>query len=106
MVSGQDLAALVQVSKQRLFHLGMNNGQVLLGAELAEGTVRHDPEKLGGVHSPHVAVLGEAVAAILFWVEEGREAAVHVEGLVVKPLENFLANVRLKGVFCMVGCND
>lgn len=87
VVSGQDLAVLVQVPEQGLLHFGMNNGQVLLGAELAEVTRGQHPEKLGGVHGLHVAVLGEALSPELVRVDQRREASVHVERLVVEALE-------------------
>lgn len=84
----------------------MHDGEVLLGAELAEVARGQDPQELDGVHGLHVLVLGEAVAAELVGAEEGGEGAVHVEGLVVEALEDLAADVGLEGVLGVVGAQE
>jgi hypothetical protein len=60
----------------------MDNGEVFLRAKLCQsGKGIRFQEARGGVHGLHVAVLSEAVK-----VEEGGEAAIHVEDLVVESL--------------------
>lgn len=80
----------------------MDNGKVLLGTEFAKVTCWQDSKKLGRIHGLHVAVLSEAITAKLVRVEEGGEAAIHVESLVVEPLEDFPGNVGVKGILGMV----
>lgn len=80
----------------------MDNGKVLLGTEFAKMTCWQDSKKLSWIHGLHVTVLSEAIAAKLVGVEERGEASVHVESLVVKPLEDFPGYVGFKGILGMV----
>lgn len=81
----------------------MHNGEVFLEAEVAEATSRQNAEELDGVHCLHVPVLSEAVSTVLIRVEYRGKAAIHVEGLVIEPLEDLPVDVGFQGVLCMVG---
>lgn len=81
----------------------MHDGEILLEGEVSKATSGQDADELGGVHGLHVAVLCEAVGAVLVRVENGGEASVHVEGLVVEALEDLAVHVGLESVLCMVG---
>lgn len=103
VVSGQNLAPLFQISEQRLLHLGVDYRQEFLEAEAPEAAGWEYPQELHRIHGFHVAVLRETLAPVLVRVEEGGEAAVHVECLVVEPLEHLAVHVRLQCVLCVVG---
>ncbi|KAK8513276.1 hypothetical protein V6N12_052474 [Hibiscus sabdariffa] len=89
MISSHYLVALLQVSKQGFLHLGMDDGKVLLGEELAEIARRQYPEKFNRVHRFHVTVLSETLPMVLIGIKQGREVVIHVECLVVEPLKYF-----------------
>ena len=68
--------------------------------------IGQNAEEFGGVHGLHVLELREAVLPELIGVEKGGEAAVHVEGLVVEPLEDFAVHVGFECIFCVVWSDD
>ena len=80
----------------------MDKVKVLRGAESAKMACWQDSKELSRIHGLHVSELGEAITAKLIRVEEGGEAAIHVESLVVEPLEDFLGDVGFNGIFGMV----
>lgn len=105
MAASEYLLALLQVSEQGLLHFRMNNFQVLLGAEFAKMTSWQDSKKFNGVHGLHITILSKAVTAELVWVEKRGEASIHVEGFMVKALEDLARNVGLQSILGMVACN-
>lgn len=81
----------------------MHNGEILLETKVSEATSRQDGEEFDGVHGLHVSVLSEAVSTVLVRVENGGEAPVHVECLVVEALEDLAVDVGLKGILSVAG---
>jgi hypothetical protein len=76
----------------------MNNCQVFLRAEFAKMTSRQDSKKFNGVHGLHITVLSKAITTELIQVEKRGDASIHVEGFMVKALEELVRNVRLYSI--------
>lgn len=81
----------------------MYNREVFLETEVSKATSGQNAKEFSGVHCLHISVLSEAVCTVLIGVENREEAPIHVERLVVEPLEDFPIHVGFQGVLCVVG---